>query len=129
MSQPRIVVLICADQEWRAVLARFSEASVEPTPFGECFQAELPGDASQRQALFFHGGWGKIAAAASTQYAIDRWAPDLLVNLGACGGLEGEIERGLGGLLPLQPTRLTRKPNWSLKSGQVFRIGFLREIC
>ncbi|HLE15400.1 MAG TPA: hypothetical protein VI776_11670 [Anaerolineales bacterium] len=94
MSQPRIVVLICADQEWRAVRARFSEASVEPTPFGECFQAALPGNLTRRQALFFHGGWGKIAAAAATQYAIDRWAPDLLINLGTCGGFEGEIERG-----------------------------------
>jgi len=38
--------------------------------------------------------WGKIAAAASTQYVIDRWKPNLLINLGTCGGFEGEIERG-----------------------------------
>jgi adenosylhomocysteine nucleosidase len=44
--------------------------------------------------LFFQGGWGKIAAAASTQYVIDRWRPELLVNLGTCGGFEGRIERG-----------------------------------
>lgn len=44
--------------------------------------------------VFFHGGWGKIAAAASTQYVIDRWSPALLVNLGTCGGFEGEIEKG-----------------------------------
>ncbi len=43
---------------------------------------------------FYHGGWGKIAAAASTQYVIDRWQPDLLVNLGTCGGFKGRIERG-----------------------------------
>jgi adenosylhomocysteine nucleosidase len=44
--------------------------------------------------LFFHGGWGKIAAAASTQYVIDRWRPDMLINLGTCGGFAGAIERG-----------------------------------
>ncbi len=44
--------------------------------------------------MFFQGGWGKIAAAASTQYVIDRWRPRLLVNLGTCGGFEGRIERG-----------------------------------
>jgi adenosylhomocysteine nucleosidase len=44
--------------------------------------------------VFFQGGWGKISAAASTQYAIDRWKPELLVNLGTCGGLRGQIERG-----------------------------------
>jgi adenosylhomocysteine nucleosidase len=43
--------------------------------------------------LFFYGGWGKIGAAASAQYVIDRWHPELLVNLGTCGGFEGEIER------------------------------------
>ena len=32
--------------------------------------------------LFLHGGWGKIAATASAQYAIDRWNPCLLINLG-----------------------------------------------
>jgi len=44
--------------------------------------------------LFFHGGWGKISAAASAQYAIDRWQPTLLINLGTCGGFAGTIERG-----------------------------------
>ena len=41
-----------------------------------------------------HGGWGKIAAGASTQYAVDRWQPKMLVNLGTCGGFEGEVKRG-----------------------------------
>jgi len=43
---------------------------------------------------FFHGGWGKISAAATAQQAIDLWQPDLLVNLGTCGGFEGRITRG-----------------------------------
>jgi hypothetical protein len=43
---------------------------------------------------FFHGGWGKISAAATAQEAIDLWQPDLLVNLGTCGGFEGRIARG-----------------------------------
>jgi nucleoside phosphorylase len=45
--------------------------------------------------LFFWGGWGKIAAAGSTQYVIDRWRPQLLVNLGTCGGFDGAIERDM----------------------------------
>jgi adenosylhomocysteine nucleosidase len=57
---------------------------------GESFTANL-GPAS---ATFFHGGWGKISAAASTQYVIDHHWPDLLVNLGTCGGLRGRIEAG-----------------------------------
>ncbi len=58
---------------------------------GESFRTTL-GD---RSVTFLHGGWGKIAAATSTQYAIDHLRPDLLVNLGTCGGFEGRIETGV----------------------------------
>ena len=64
------------------------------TPYGECFVIDLEAGARRAPAAFLHGGWGKIAAAGSAQYAIDRWQPELLVNLGTCGGFEGEIERG-----------------------------------
>jgi len=57
---------------------------------GEWFVREVSG----KPVLFFHGGWGKIAAAASTQYVIDRWRPELLVNLGTCGGFAGKAQVG-----------------------------------
>jgi len=41
-----------------------------------------------------HGGWGKVAAAGSTQYAIDRWQPKRIINLGTCGGFSGRVQRG-----------------------------------
>ena len=44
--------------------------------------------------VFLHGGWGKVAAAGSTQYAIDRWQPKRIINLGTCGGFSGHVERG-----------------------------------
>jgi nucleoside phosphorylase len=37
---------------------------------------------------------GQDFAAATTQYVIDKFHPDLLVNLGTCGGFEGRIARG-----------------------------------
>jgi adenosylhomocysteine nucleosidase len=89
-----IVVLISANTEWQAVRALFPDAVAEPSPLGDTFEAALPVNGQQEPVCFFHGGWGKIAAAASAQYAIDRWAPELLVNLGTCGGFAGEIERG-----------------------------------
>jgi adenosylhomocysteine nucleosidase len=92
------IILISANAEWRAVRPLFPMAQVERTPFGETFMADLgappfqPGGSGT--ARFLHGGWGKIAAAASTQYAIDRWQPELLVNLGTCGGFQGQIAQG-----------------------------------
>ena len=44
--------------------------------------------------MLFHGGWGKIAAAASTQFIIDQFHPELLINLGTCGGFAGNVETG-----------------------------------
>lgn len=84
-------VLISADAEWRAMHRLFPEADFQGSPFGECFDAELRG----HPVRFFQGGWGKISAAASAQYVLDRERPDLLVNLGTCGGLEGRVERGV----------------------------------
>jgi adenosylhomocysteine nucleosidase len=92
MNDPRVVILISANAEWKPIRKIYPDARVEPSPFGEWFRVE--GRELPEPVVFFHGGWGKIAAAASTQYAIDRWKPELLVNLGTCGGFDGEIERG-----------------------------------
>lgn len=88
-----IIVLISANAEWRAVKPLFSTAFLEHSPFGEYFRISLNADTGS-VVTFFHGGWGKISAAATAQYVIDRFQPDLLVNLGTCGGFEGHIEAG-----------------------------------
>lgn len=93
MTSPEIVVLISAETEWRAVKPLFNEIVTMYSPFGEWFFVNLQIAETKKPIIFFHGGWGKISAAASTQYAIDKWSPKLLVNLGTCGGFEGKIER------------------------------------
>ena len=86
----KIVVLISANAEWRAVRPLFPQAEVQSSPPGDWFTASFAG----QPLTFFHGGWGKISAAATAQYVLDRFQPDLLVNLGTCGGFEGQIETG-----------------------------------
>lgn len=92
MSFPayKAAVAISAGAEWRVVRNFYPAAEIHQTPFGECLEAELSG----HLVIFFHGGWGKIAAAASTQYALTRWSPEILINLGTCGGFAGRINRG-----------------------------------
>jgi adenosylhomocysteine nucleosidase len=82
----KIVVLISANAEWRSVKPLFPQATIHVSPIGEWIEAKV--------VTFFHGGWGKISAAATTQYVIDHFQPDLLVNLGTCGGFVGHIETG-----------------------------------
>jgi adenosylhomocysteine nucleosidase len=91
---PRIVVLVSADTEWKALLPLVPGAQVASSPFGQWFVHEVGAAGRRHSVLFFHGGWGKIAAAGSMQYAIDRWKPELVVNLGTCGGFRGFIEKG-----------------------------------
>ena len=86
----KTVVLISADAEWRVVKALFSDSKVSVSPLGEHFEITTGG----RGVTVFHGGWGRVSAAATTQYVIDNWKPELLVNLGTCGGFEGRIRRG-----------------------------------
>ena len=84
------VVLVSANGEWHAVKSFYPEADIQQSPFGEYFDVSI----DNRRVMLFHGGWGKISAAATTQYVIDQFKPDLLFNLGTCGGFEGRIERG-----------------------------------
>ena len=86
----KTVVLISAIAEWNAVKPLFPDASLESFPFGDCFDIPL----QDEQISFFHSGWGKIASAGSMQYVIDNHMPDLIVNLGTCGGFEGSVRQG-----------------------------------
>ncbi len=90
-----ICILISANAEWRALLPLFPQAQPQPTPYGDWFDVTITTPLGRPFSLvYFHGGWGKIAAAGSTQYVIDRWDPALLVNLGTCGGFRGQVEQG-----------------------------------
>ncbi len=84
------MVLVSANTEWRAVRAYYPSLSPQETPYGEWLETTV----HARQLIVMQGGWGKIAAAGSAQYAIDRWHPARLANLGTCGGLAGAIRRG-----------------------------------
>lgn len=93
-STIKVSVTISAGTEWRTACSMFSDLELHQSPFGQWFVKVLDTGERMEEVLFLHSGWGKIAAAASTQYIIDRWSPDILINLGTCGGFAGEIERG-----------------------------------
>jgi len=87
--KPRVVVIVSADGEWQAIPKIFPDTEYQESPYGQYFVEEINGE----PVVIMHGGWGKIPSAASAQYAIDRWNPKLIVNLGTCGGFRGEIEQ------------------------------------
>lgn len=89
-----VVILVSANAEWRALQKVITPEGMETSPMGAWFPREVVFADGPRRAIFFHGGWGKIDAAASTQYVIDRWRPRYLLNLATCGGLEGRSNKG-----------------------------------
>jgi adenosylhomocysteine nucleosidase len=94
----KIVVLVSAIAEWAAVKEIFSPPEIRSSPFGESFNLTLDTLRESRGNVWgltlYHSGWGKIASAAMMQYVIDHDAPDLIVNLGTCGGFEGLVNQG-----------------------------------
>ena len=90
MNELPVVVIISAQSEWRTVREGFTTVSAHAGPFGEWFETSI----QDHRVVFVHGGWGKIAAAASVQWALEQWRPGLVINLGTCGGLAGQVDRG-----------------------------------
>jgi adenosylhomocysteine nucleosidase len=94
MDKKPVVVIISANAEWQAVKQTLSPAEIHSARLGEYFDLPLGQGPHALATRFLHGGWGKISAAATAQQAIDLWQPELLVNLGTCGGFAGRIQRG-----------------------------------
>jgi len=86
----KVAVLISASAEWEGVKFVFPAAEIKNIPFGESMDVRL----DNWDAKLIHTGWGKIASAGSIQFVIDHYSPDLIVNLGTCGGFEGVVEQG-----------------------------------
>jgi adenosylhomocysteine nucleosidase len=89
-DQVKFAVVISANAEWKVVKKLFPGEHYLKSPWGEYFFTMI----SKQKVLVFQEGWGKVAAAGATQYVIDRFHPQVLINLGTCGGFEGQAKRG-----------------------------------
>jgi adenosylhomocysteine nucleosidase len=88
-SKIKFAVIISANIEWKATRKLFPNEKFSTSPWGEYFFKEF----AKEKVLVFQEGWGKVAAAGATQYVIDQFNPAVLINLGTCGGFEGEVQR------------------------------------
>lgn len=86
----KIVLIISANAEWLVIKELIQNQPISISPYGEYATVSM----EEKEMIVFHGGWGKISAAASTQYVIDHFQPELIVNLGTCGGFLGCIKTG-----------------------------------
>ena len=91
-SQP-FVVQISSKAEWRSVLPFYSidNSKLQKSPVGDWFIQTIEVGIRSLDAIFLHGGVGKIRAAASCQYAILTWRPCFYLHFGTCGGVGQDI--------------------------------------
>ncbi|MBI4639201.1 MAG: hypothetical protein HY731_00800 [Candidatus Tectomicrobia bacterium] len=75
LSEFKTVVIISANVEWQVICELFPDMKLQASPYGQWFSIDLDIRGRKEPVFFFQGGWGKISAAASTQYVIDRWSP------------------------------------------------------
>ncbi len=83
----KVVVIVSAIAEWNAVKEIYPHLEITQSPYGESSILKL----DDWEPALFHSGWGKIASAGVIQYVIDTYHPELIVNLGTCGGFEGLV--------------------------------------
>jgi adenosylhomocysteine nucleosidase len=91
-QKTKFAIIISANTEWKTVKKRYSQEKYILSPWGEYFFTVINNGNSKEKVLFFHEGWGKTAAAGGTQYVIDSFDPEIMINLGTCGGFEGKTE-------------------------------------
>lgn len=89
MTSP-VLVLICSGSEWREVKKFHVPTSLFVSPFGEYFLNQI----NDRAFIFIQSGVGKVSAAAASEHAVLRFAPQAVVNLGTCGGIGGLVQVG-----------------------------------
>ena len=85
-----IVVIISAIAEWKAVKEIFPKLEITQSPYGESSKIKI----NNQEIKIYHSGWGKIASAGMMQHVIHQDKPDIVINLGTCGGFEGVVEQG-----------------------------------
>ena len=86
----KICIEVCSGREWRAIKDILSVDSerISNSPLGEYFSASI----NKKEFLFQHSGPTKTRAAACCQLIINKWQPDLVVNIGTCGGVSEKLK-------------------------------------
>ena len=92
-QQVRIAIVVSANAEWQVIKNTYPNERYTNSVYGEFFFKELEAKNRKIKVLFYHQGWGKVAAAAATQYVIQTHNPKYIINLGTCSGFEGSTER------------------------------------
>ncbi|EMY68446.1 hypothetical protein [Leptospira vanthielii] len=87
-QRKNIIIIISANTEWVSAknILQIKADTLQYSPYGEFFSVDNFFSLSKQNVIFFHGGWGKIDSAASTQWVISNLNPKYIINIGTAGG-------------------------------------------
>lgn len=87
----KLAIQICSELEWSSTKSIFKigRGQLHKQRYGEYFNHRV----REHQSIFYHSGATKTRAAATCQFAIDTWHPDVVINLGTCGGVSKEVRK------------------------------------
>lgn len=87
-----IVVQIATGLEWHSLIHLLGDSrEISDTPVGRFTTTCLQTARGPVAVTLLRGGTGKVNAAASAQYAILTWKPDVLVVLGTSGAIAPDL--------------------------------------
>ncbi len=88
------LIAIASTTEWEALCKIWDVREISTFVYGEVFSRYYENASGRVRVFYVRVGWGKISSAAATQFAIDNWKPDWLLNIGTCGGIGGRVKVG-----------------------------------
>jgi nucleoside phosphorylase len=83
-----IIIQITSKVEWKETKSLLDPIEINAYPYGEYVKTII----DNLECIFYHGGPTKTLASGACQYAIDRWAPEILFVLGTCGGVAEDLQ-------------------------------------
>jgi adenosylhomocysteine nucleosidase len=87
----KLAIHICAELEWKwtKIIRKIKKSRLRPQPFGKYVEHAI----GKHDAILYKSGATKTRAAAACQFAVDKWHPDAVINLGTCGGVAENIAK------------------------------------
>lgn len=87
----KLAIQISSELEWKSTRSIFKigRGQLLKQPYGDYFNCWV----GQHQSIICQSGATKTRAAAACQFVIDTWHPDVVINLGTCGGVSEKVRK------------------------------------
>jgi len=83
-----IGIVVALEKETKALLEKVDDLKPINLADKKAYTCKI----KNRSAVIIISGIGKVNAALATQFIIDKFSPDFILNFGTCGGMNNSVE-------------------------------------